>query len=354
MEKIDPLKPDTTRINTESPFVIVAEKLDGSLKAACEELGVEFKTVEADGVRAVRQMVSELFKNRDISHYHHLNNVELLAGVILSAQEFREYLGELKREKYKGDDRKTAEIDQVLSEEFGELLKLAKGMHDLGKILKEVQEVINLRRKPTKEETVWMQRHTASEDMFKEVGITRDNYPTVLLVALYHHFPEYAGADPRVEPAFHVNDPTMELCKQELLKYTPIFISIAKIIDIIEAMTSQIRSYREPCIIRWFEKDTGEEYKRGDHLLHTSIEGELTKKCPENPELALNVLHLVHGRWEDKEGQTGLGNRLVRTREQLRAFGHEEAFDEMILEHNKPAEKVDPAQYSSGRMPKIS
>jgi|CXWL01.1.fsa_nt_gi CRISPR/Cas system-associated endonuclease Cas3-HD len=350
---INSVKPDTTRISTGSIFVVVAEALGPVIFDLCTKLTIEFKTVVTHTIEEVRAMIGELFQEEDISHYHHLNNVEILIEAVLEHSSFRSYLEEIKVGKYRDNIHKRNEIDQLLSPLFAKIMKLAMGMHDIGKLFEEVQKVINIKGKaPTKEQETMMQRHTASEALFEELGITRDNFPIILLIALFHHFSEYAGADPRQEELFHIPDQSMELEKTKLYEFIPIIATLGKVIDIIEAMTSQIRTYRDRCVIRWFNEDKGKDFVRGDGKLHTSIEGELRKKCGEDEDFAILVLNVVHSLWGEKEGIPGLSQRMIRTRDQLSE--KDNAKLDALIERYNPKQEEAGQPYQSGRLPRVA
>lgn len=319
--------PSTASIRREMPNFRIVKPLESSLKTICAEQRIPFVR---EKIEMIRTMVLELFFRVDISHYHHLINVGRLGEFIMRNLDFRVTLAELSSGKYKDDPIKIGEIDTILGHDFQFDFPNALELHDIGKLDPEVQKVINLKRKPSSEESDTIESHTAVKKYLEELGILKNDL--IRIIATLHHFPEYAGTDPRLENSFHIQDTELSLDKDLYLNKIPLIVTMAKSIDIIEAMVSQIRPYKDPGPIRWYNHQDTEEYMRGGYL-HTSIEGELIKKCPENLALSMTILGIVYAHWEVSTSGPPLKELLVTTRAQLRKRGEERAFDTLIEKH---------------------
>lgn len=137
-------------------------------------------------------------------------------------------------------------------------------LHDVGK-LAVPEEILFKAGKPTRAELLILRTHIAVREAIKRIGI---NERLVLNIITRHHAPRFA------------EDPSLEL---------EAYLTIAKVIDIIEAMNSFLRTYQAPDKTVVWTREEGKVW---------SIEHEVELSCPENPEFAKTVLLFFRDNWE--------------------------------------------------------
>lgn len=291
---------------------VPVETLELDLSKLCARKQVEMNTVKS-GILSVRETVHNLFQAVDITHLHHLQNVERLLKAIFESDEFKEILHEAEEQL----EHQRPFIQQLRDTSLQRELIVAAGLHDIGKLHPEVQPQLHKRPgDPTFQFDV-IKRHVGVLEIFRQLGITPETHPTLVSVAAFHHFPAYFGAEPHDDRLLALPEGAIQ---GEVLAGIPIWLTLVKAVDIIEAMSSRLRIYQQDRLnssLRWWENQKEAKFRIGGVLagrLPTSMEEELRKKCPENPEFAVDILKIVRRNWVTG---AALGRNLVRSQEQL-------------------------------------